>query len=522
MTGRQSNVAPVAAPARPGRTPRRATLSVAVMTAGPAERVTAILELLRPLAQEIIVAADDRARAEVVDGMATVADRVIVYPFLEPVDRPLPWLFQECRCDWMLTLDDDEVPSIELLDVLPDLLDDDRIVHYSLARRWLYPDARTYLADPPWQPDYQLRLFRTDPRLIRFSDQLHTPIVPRGPGRFVQEPIWHLDTMLRTREERRAKADRYEAMRPGMRAAGRALNYAFYVPEARADARLAPVPTAERTLLELLLASDRPLGARRAEIAHATRAEIDAHWPEHRSSQSGELRVLAAAASFAAGEQRALDVLVRNTSSQTWQWGRASLPTVRCAAWWAGEDRTRATWTPLPSPVAPGESLVVPVHVHAPETPGTYRLCFDLVHEDIRWLGLEASCTVDVRPRRRIAFVDPQQETIQAVLAADPDVEPIVIGGGCGYAAAPSPAPFLLADAPRFRLALALRAARLLLAVHSGAALPRGAREFLDLLPSCDGVVVGPASTATRRERWVRALTIATARMRRVPITYAQ
>jgi hypothetical protein len=511
--------APTAAAEATTRAHQRATLSVAVMTAGPGARVTATLELLRPLAHEIIVAVDDRAPADVVEDVATVADRVVLYPFLDPVDRPLPWLFHECRSDWMLTLDDDEVPSVALLEALPSLLDDDRIVHYSLSRRWVYPDTGSYLDDEPWQPDYQPRLFRTDPRLIRFSDELHRPIVPRGPGRFVREPIWHLDAILRTREERRAKADRYEAMRPGMRASARALNYAFYVPESRPDARRSAVPGEERTLLELLLTAGRPASQARVEPGRVTREEIDARWPADRTRQSGELQLLQVPPSFAVEEERAVDVRVRNTSAHPWQWGRASLPTVRCAAWWDDDDLATAIWTPLPSPVAPGESVVVPVHVRAPSTPGSHRLHVDLVHEDVRWLGLDAVCTVVVRPRRRIAFLDPDPASIRDALAREPEVEPVVIGGGPGYGAAPSPAGFLLAQTRWLPAVFAVRAARFLLAVHSGAPLPRGGRAFLDVIASCDQLVVGASVAATRRERWTRTLILAAARLLHVPVT---
>src|SRR5438445_108015 len=82
------------------------------------------------------------------------------------------------------------------------------------ARRWLFPDTSTYLDAAPWRPDYQLRLIRTDARLIRFSDEFHRPIAAAGPGRFVQQPIWHVDPLLRTFEQRLEKARRYERTRP--------------------------------------------------------------------------------------------------------------------------------------------------------------------------------------------------------------------------------------------------------------------------------------------------------------------
>ena len=151
------------------------TLGVVVMTRQPV-RTSALLETVRDVAAEIVVALDDRAAP---GALAGVADRVVLYPFLEPVDRPLPWLAGLVRTEWVLAIDDDEVPSVALVRALPELCAATDVTHYSIARRWLYPDIDTYLDDSPWSPDYQLRLFRTTSALIEFSDDFHRP-VPRG------------------------------------------------------------------------------------------------------------------------------------------------------------------------------------------------------------------------------------------------------------------------------------------------------------------------------------------------------
>jgi hypothetical protein len=103
------------------------------MTAGPGPRVAALLGLLRPVADEVLVALDSRADPSVMADLSTVADSVVVYPFAEPVDRPLPWLFERARCEWLLTLDDDEIPGRALLDALPRLCADERIGHLSIS-----------------------------------------------------------------------------------------------------------------------------------------------------------------------------------------------------------------------------------------------------------------------------------------------------------------------------------------------------------------------------------------------------
>ena len=73
-------------------------------------RVAALLGLLRPVVTELVVALDDRADEETERAAAGIADDVVRFTYREPVDRPLRWLHSRCRGDWILTLDDDEIP----------------------------------------------------------------------------------------------------------------------------------------------------------------------------------------------------------------------------------------------------------------------------------------------------------------------------------------------------------------------------------------------------------------------------
>jgi len=180
-------------------------LSVCCMTGGrePA-RTAAALQLLRPAADEVLVAVDERAAAAVPQ-LAAVADRLLTYPFAEPGDRPIGWLFRECRGPWILNVDDDEVASPALVAALPGLLERGDVTHAWIARRWLYPDVDTYLDEPPWGREYQLRLVRSDSALVQFSDEFHRPVVAHGPARYVEEPLWHLDTAVNPFDRRRAR-----------------------------------------------------------------------------------------------------------------------------------------------------------------------------------------------------------------------------------------------------------------------------------------------------------------------------
>src|SRR6478672_6490145 len=178
------------------------------MTRGPADRVAAMLGLFRGIADEIVIAVDDRAGPEAEAALASVASRLLRYPYERPVDR-------------VLTIDDDELPSQALLDAPQELTRARDVTHYWLPRRWLYPTADRYLTARPWRPDYQPRLVLNDPRVISFPDETHVPVAAIGPSRYLETPLYHLDTLLNSRQAREAKAERYERLHPGKRIAGR-------------------------------------------------------------------------------------------------------------------------------------------------------------------------------------------------------------------------------------------------------------------------------------------------------------
>jgi hypothetical protein len=510
------------------------------VTRGPGPRVAALLDTLRPAASEIVVALDDRTDPDTRADLAAVADRIFLYPYLEPVDRPLPWLFEQCGTDWALSIDDDEIPSVALIEALPRLCAARDITHYSLPRRWLFPDTGTYLDDAPWRPDYQLRLVRTDARFIRFSDEFHRPIAAAGPGRFLELPIWHADTVIRSHEQRLEKARRYEQMRPGMRVGARALNFGFYVPEARADARLAAVPDADRALIEAVLGGRVPVGDERATVECATREEIDAHWPSSEpGAQAGTLELLERPPRLIAGEQRTVDVRVHNTGDASWPWGWDCSPEVRLGSrWFAGDGLEVATTqmrSALTAELPPGQSDVVPVHVLAPEQPGRYRVEIDLIHEHVRWFDVGVSFEVLVEPRRQIAVIGGEEAVTEVaqLLEAVPELEPVVIRpfgptGPDGYAeewgvreyllgAAPTNrAAFILTVAARtFRLAVAVGAMR----VGRKPSLPRSGTEFLTALRRSHLLVFADLDAPPwTRELWRVAVGVYAARALGVPV----
>jgi hypothetical protein len=395
------------------------------MTRGPAGRVAAMLGLFRGVADEVVVAVDDRAGQEVEAALASVADRLLRYPYEEPVDRPLAWIHAQCAGEWVLTVDDDEVPSRALLEALPALAEARDVTHYWLPRRWVYPTADRYLDARPWRPDYQPRLVLNDPRVLSFTPETHVPVKTIGPSRYLEASLYHLDALLNSLEAREAKVERYERLHPGKRVAGRPLNEAFYLPERR-DPPTRAMPAEDAELVAAVLAAEPPAPAEAATVRVATREEIDRYW------SGGPLRDYEARLTLhedvpplRAGVLETVDVRVENIGAEVWRWESD----VRVGSRWRQGERTvDGEHRGLPVDVAPGAAEIVPLPLVPPE-PGRWTLEVDLVHEHVRWFDRPVEAELDVAPSRLVAVLDPGSEDGLAELLAtlDPEEVPVVL-----------------------------------------------------------------------------------------------
>ena len=404
------------------------SLSVNCMTRGPADRVAAMLALFRPVVDEILVAVDDRAGSEVEAALAGVADRVLRYPYTEPVDRPIAWIHAQCEGDWVLTLDDDEIPSRALLDELRVLTIAEDVTHYWLPRRWLYPTADRYLDARPWRPDYQPRLVLNDPRVVTFPAETHVPVAVAGPGRYLEAPLYHADLVLNSLQAREEKARRYERLHPGKRIVGRPLNEAFYLPE-HVDPPTRAVPAEDLVLVAAVLAPS-PARPGVAEVRVATREEIDRFWAGRQlpgSAYEARLSFLGDVPPLRTGTRETLEVLVENLSGELWPWGGAGGPEIRLGSrWLRGDEVFEGPQMSLPADLPPGGVQIVPVAVAAPDAPGSYTLEVDLVQ---RGFERPVQTDVEVLPQRLVAILDPgSADGLVVVLETlEPEEEPLVI-----------------------------------------------------------------------------------------------
>jgi hypothetical protein len=374
------------------------------MSAGRSLRVVQMLSLFRDVADEIVVAVDDRGDPDVMSVLAALADQVVTFPFADPLDRTRQWLHAQCSGEWVLVIDDDEVPSAALLEALPSLASQRDVTHVWMRVRWLFPDVRSYLAEPPWFPGYSLRLMLNDERFVRFPGEPHWPFAASGPSRYVDLPVYHAACILVPRAEREARALERTRGREEKRVTGGDIDSVYYVPERRKGVGTAPVPDEDRRLLDTVLESrggDERRGG--VPVRAATRGEIDRHWAARMLGEAAyavRLTLLEQPFPMRAGEQRTFDVLAQNNGDTRFDWGTDARPPVFASYHWRDPEGELVEYngirTPLPVFLPPGAAEIVPVHVVAPAAPGSYVLELDLVHEGVRWFECGLTCPVDV------------------------------------------------------------------------------------------------------------------------------
>ncbi len=382
------------------------TLCCAVNT--PPARVAAAFAPLAALEAEVVLAVDDRVDPAWIEGYREIADRVLVVPFPGNFGAMYGWLRTQCSGRWILQLDLDEIPAGGLAEEVAATIEAGDVTHAWLPRRWLHPAAATWLAQWPWRPDYALRLVRNDPALLRFPGLLHCTVRALGPCRYLRCALYHADLLLTDRRAREHKLAEYEREMPGFVIDGRPLNEAYYLPERRADLRLAEVPAADAAAIAAFLAADGSVapGTRRAvpgTLRTVTAAEIARH-SEARVLAERDYRarvlLLDDELEIVSGESRTFAVEVHNLGNDHWAGGPDAAPRIRVGYRWLGRDGspTREEGrTPLPGPVAPGERALVPLEVLGPARRGARDLEIDLIHEGERWFGWPVRARIDVR-----------------------------------------------------------------------------------------------------------------------------
>jgi Glycosyltransferase sugar-binding region containing DXD motif len=380
------------------------SLSVCLMTAEPAARVAAVVDSLKPYADELIIAADSRVEEHTLAGYATLADRIFTIE-LQLSEQHQAWPLAECSGDWILRLDGDGVPSQAFLAQLPQMLRSRSVRQFWIANAWLFPDAGSILTRAPWSADFTDRLMRNDGAL-RPHGQVHMHGDPLTPREYVQAPFYRLGLLTACEQARRDSAVLGEVVRPHVLAPGGGrINEAFYLPELRGALERRPVPEEDRAPIARALHTTPP--ARTPPDTHAAAASsvtlrgIDRFW-DRRSvgidAYKASIEPYESDLTIAPGESRSLFLWVGNEGTERWPASLEEEPLIRLGYRWLNTDGSLhsegAPRSPFPRVVRPGERVIAPLQVIGPTAPGDYILEADVVHERKRWF--EAACRMPV------------------------------------------------------------------------------------------------------------------------------
>ncbi len=370
--------------------------------------VRALIELMRPVVDEVVLGVDARAAERILAACGDLVDQTYSYEYVTTVEQYVAWMYERCAGDWILRLDDDEAPSAALLTALPELARDRRRSQLLLPMRDLFPTRESYIVSHPWHPDYHGRLIRNLPGLWSFAGTPHREIEVLGERRRVPEaPLYHLHFAEPDTGARLAAARRRERIAPGIMTEAFPVN-AVSLPEYWSDLRTAAVPPEDRPAIEAV--AEPAAVTSRAEPAPAAVA-IPAEEAERLllnrtvrpDAYAAEIEILPDRRHLLAGTIAHLEVHVRNLGGEHWPPAHDPEPLIRLAYRLLAADGTAVVdpeglRTPFEQRVRPGERAVAMLAVEVPEEPGEYVLEVDVVHELVRWFGCAARLPVVVEP----------------------------------------------------------------------------------------------------------------------------
>jgi len=394
---------------------RRATLSVCCIANSPGPFLKAALSPLREIADEVLIAVGGPLPEEDMGHYGEIADRLFSIDF-EFAERHLAWLHAQCRGDWILRLDGDEIPTSEMVAEVLAARDDPRLSSVLFARRNLFPTVESYIVQEPWYPDWQVRMVRNDGSL-RFAGLLHSATERTLPARLVEAPMYHLPFILSSIEDRRARAARYERLRPGLLAPTELPANDMLLPESLPRLVTASVPAAHQRHIEAVLSASEPATQGPVDAVPVSLAEMDAFWSNRvlpESAYRASIEVIGAPVPLSPGERRPLYLRVRNEGDELWGWDPSMGPYLHVVYRLLDEGRAPVDdWRPsfFTEWVRPGMATIVPANLDAPSDPGRYLLEIKVRHSPQERLFGSAQ-EVELIVRRGGAWGPPRVEEV--------------------------------------------------------------------------------------------------------------
>jgi len=354
---------------------------------------------VEPCVDEVVVVADEILPSSDLGIIASAKPSSLhVIPHVTPNERATAFTQQLSTTDWLPRVCGDEIPSLKLMRSLRDLVADDRVTHYRIPIHWLWPDCDHTIYERPWWPDRQPRLFRNNPAVSYISGRTHSGFEALGPHKLLCDPIYHLDLLLTSEEERMAKTARYDQERPGLELHGKSLNHVMYFPSHTQPSTAVIAVEDAAQISELLMpqpdiAHAQPVCLTPYDLESLDETWNSKEWPEEAFRAQLKLCELGHERHLQANDH--IELAVENQGNRVWPNELASWPLIRVAYRLWSENGylvcAEGVRTGFTAAVSPGETAIVEAKVALP-SPGTFIAEFDVVYETVRWLWLRLAC----------------------------------------------------------------------------------------------------------------------------------
>ena len=386
-------------------------LSVAIPAFNSEAYIEPLLRGVRQFADEVVIGVDTGGTDGTERICARYADRLFC---LEPIgtsERAVAWLNEQCTGDWILRLDDDELPSEGLVRALSGLLADREYTHYWLPRRWVIGrDQPRWIMQHPWWPDWQLRLFRNIRSLLTYPGHLHSECLVAGASGYATEgALYHYTLICHDEGRRRERMRQYEQISPY-----NSLAHYYFPGEGTVATR--PIPPGDGPFRgdsrSVRRAIDyRRFWSRRGPSSfpppYVSLAEIDAarreagDYPPELFSAS--IDAIDCPERTQPGRLFPVQLRLRNDSRFIWHSVGLGSPTITLSYHLLDRDGNpyefEGVRTNLPLSVRPGQAITVIAQVTAPWEEGEYVIRWDPVIENVAWFSTQAWLGPDTRFR---------------------------------------------------------------------------------------------------------------------------
>jgi hypothetical protein len=366
---------------------------VCAITGDSASHLAGWIGRVRAFADEVVIGVDASSHDDTLEIAGALADKVLSFEHPDTPDQVYDMILRQAQCDWILSLDDDELMSRSFERHLPTLLADRQVSHYLVSRRWVVPSTnpgeQMWLRDCPWYPDSSFRLMRNLRSLFHHPPAAHTHTEILGHGRMLSDEegcIYHLDLVWKSRVQREAKV----TGRYGILSTATASEYYLYE-DTPGQLRTEPVPPGELDLSGPPHPSAAPRDPPASIITIAEMAAVADSMGETADIFAAQFIHHITPAEMLPRRGYLAEIGVRNVSQGSWRCGGRLKGHVLLSYHWLDAAGGMVVWdgrrSYLPRTVWPGEEVTVLAGLWTPDAPGDYLLQWDLVAEGIEWFG---------------------------------------------------------------------------------------------------------------------------------------